>query len=138
MVDYGISGACSFADGDDETVVANMRLPNRMERAVAPRFAIGWTSAALGTAEWQLEYLWTSVGESLLAAHTTVQTATAIGVANTMVMSLFAVAAPSATDVCLEIRFKRLAAGLVDNIAGATLLLGMCLEFTSNKLGTAV
>ena len=44
FVSHGLSGAFQFTDGTDDQVVGSMRIPNRMDRSVAPVIAIGWSA----------------------------------------------------------------------------------------------
>jgi len=70
--------AWRFADealeANQQTVGFNLRLNDRMDRTVAPTIVIGWSTTTTDPgndseqAEWQLEYLWTSPGESTAAA----------------------------------------------------------------------
>ena len=138
-VDHGISGVWQFADGNDETLVANIRIANRTDRSVPPTFTIGWASASTGNCEWQIEYLWTGINENTIAdAQETLSVVTAASaVANGLVASTVTLQAPSATDVCIHIRIKRLAAGGLDTIVDTVELIGTCIQFVSNTLGTA-
>ena len=69
--DHGISGAWQFADGTDDTIVANIKFPEDMDMSVAPTMCVGWstnTAVTSETAVWQLEYLYTQQGEDTTAA----------------------------------------------------------------------
>ena len=135
--------AWQFADAilaNQETISFNMRIPNRMDRTVAPSITIGWSAdgANPGDCEWQLEYLWTSPGEDTGAAaqETLPVTGTAAAVADGLVLTTFAgIDLPSATDVCIHCRITRLSADANDTIADTVELHGVCLNWTSNKLG---
>ena len=145
-VEHGIAGAWEFSDATDDTIIATMRIPNRMDRGVAPSITLGWSSTTQSAfCEWQIEYLWRSADEDTTAgaddtllsstdADASVSSATAEG----LVLSTFPLVAPSATDACLHLRIKRRADLVADTINGDTVeLLGICLSFTSDKLGLA-
>lgn len=142
FVDHGISGAWEFSDGTDDTIVANIQVPSRMDRAVAPSILIGWSAAGAnpGNCEWQVEYLWTAPNENTtaVAQETLPVTVAASATTNGLIVSeITGVDVPSSTDRCLHLRIKRLAAGGNDTITGTVELHGICMNFTSNKLGTA-
>ena len=139
--------AWQFADqaleANQETISYNMRIPNRMDRTVAPTMSIGWSADGIspGNCEWQLEYLWTAPGEDTGAAAQ--ETLTAIGTATVtpdglVVTTFTGIDLPGATDACIHCRVKRLSAGGNDTIVDTTELHGVCLNWTSNKLGTAI
>jgi len=145
FVDHGLFGAWQFSDAADDTIVANMRIPYRMDRDVAPTFTIGWsTTPTSGNCEWQVEYLWRKVDEdttaaaddTLLASTDAGGTQAASTTAEGMVMTTFTLAAPHTDDVCLHLRIRRRADLDADTINGADVELhGVCMTFTSNKLG---
>lgn len=145
LVELGISVAWEFSDATDDTIVANMRIPNRMDRTVAPTISLGWSSPTADPGDdskqavWQVEYLWTALNESVAAAAdgTLSVTTSASTVANGLVLSTVTLAAPGATDQCLHMRIKRLGAAGADNLGDVAHLSGICMTFTSNKLGTA-
>lgn len=128
--------------GNQETISFDMRVPNRMDRSVAPTLAIGWSANGVspGNCKWQLEYLWTSADEDTTAAaqETLTVTTTASATSDGLKLSTFTgIDVPSATDACLHCRVTRLSADASDTIADTVELHGVCLDFTSNKLGTA-
>lgn len=145
FVEVGISAAWEFSDATDDTVVANMRIPSRMDRTVAPTISLGWSSPTADPGDdskravWQVEYLWTALNESVAAAAdgTLSITTSASTVANGLVLSTVTPAAPGATDHCLHTRIKRLGADGADTLGDVAHLSGMCMLFTSDKLGTA-
>lgn len=146
FVIHGIAGAWEFADGDDETVIATMRIPNRMDRRVAPTIGLGWSSPVVDPgddskqATWQVEYLWTGVDEDTTAAAegtlSVTDSASTLAGGDGLVFSVIALTAPATTDYCLHMRIKR--RGDTDSLGGVAHLIGICMEFTSNKLGTAL
>jgi len=147
FVDHGaICGAWEFSDAVDDTIVANMRIPDQMDRSVAPSITLGWSSTTQSAfCEWQIEYLWRSVNEDTTAgaddtllSSTDADASTSSATAEGMVVSTFLLVAPSATDVCIHLRIKRRGDLAADTINGDTVELhGICMTFTSNKLGTA-
>ena len=142
--DLGISGVWQFSNGTDDSIVANVKLPEDMDRTVAPTFTVGWstpTAVTTETAVWQLEYLYTAVGEDTSgAAQATITVdSNAVAQANGLVTATFpAMVAPSSTDVCVHCRVKRLGADADDDLTDDADLHGICIRYTSDKLGTAV
>jgi len=145
LIELGISIAWEFSDATDDTVMANMRIPNRMDRTVAPAVVLGWSSPTADPGDdskqavWQVEYLWTAVDESVAAAAqgTLSVTTSASTVANGLVLSTVTPAAADAADQCLHVRIKRLGAAGADTLGDVAHLSGICMSFTANKLGTA-
>lgn len=145
-VEHGISVAWEFSDATDDTVMANMRIPNRMDRTVAPTFTLGWSSTTQSKfCEWQVEYLWTKADgdtkagadDTLLSSTDAAGSSTSSGTAEGLVLTTFTLAVPDANDACLHLRIKRRADLGGDTIDGDTVELhGICLNFTSDKLGT--
>jgi len=146
IVEHGISVAWEFSDATDDTIVANMRVPGKMDKTVAPAITLAWSSTTQNAfCEWQIEYLWRSANEDTtvaaddtLLSSTDADASTSSGTAEGMVLSTFPLVAPSATDLCLHLRIKRRGDLAADTINGDTVELhGICLSFTSDKLGTA-
>lgn len=141
--EWGIGGVWEFSDATDDTVVFNIGVPPNMDRTVAPTLKVGWSTATVDTGEtctWQLEYLWTSPGEDTTAAaqETLTVDSNAIAQAHGMIVAEIAgIDIPSATDVCIHCRLKRLGAGGNDDLTDTAELHGVCLSYTSDKLGTA-
>ncbi len=148
--------AWQFADeavqANEQTISFPMQVSNRMDRSVAPTISIGWSTTTTDDGgdseqvEWQLEYLWRSPDEATNAAaqETLYITSTASEVAEGEVVATFTgIDVPSATDVCIYCRVKRLSSATAnggaesDTIADDVELHGVCLTFTSNKLGKA-
>jgi len=142
--EWGISGAWEFSDGTDDTIVFNLRTPPDMDRGVAPSLLIGWstnTPVTTETAVWQLEYLWTSAGEDTTAAaqETLTVNSNAVAQANGLVVAeITGIDLPSATDVCMHCRVKRLGVDGDDDLTDTAELHGVCLQYTSDKLGTGL
>ena len=136
----------SFSDegveGNQQTVSLHILPPSDLDITVAPTLLIGWTTAgaSAGNAEWQLEYLWVSEDESAAAAaeETLAVTDAASATANGLnIATITGINTPSATDKCMLCRLTRLSAGGNDTIAAAIVLHGVCLHYTSNRLGEA-
>lgn len=140
-VPHGISGAWQFADGDDETLVADMRIPIRMNREMNSLFIIGWSADGInpGNCEWQLIYNWLAPGDDtteIVETITIKQVATASAVrANGTVLTTFSdeIQHPSEDAVSLQLNIKRLADGLLDTIADTVELMGLCLMFAKKE-----
>jgi len=141
--EWGISGAWEFSDGTDDTIVFNLQVPSDMDRTVAPSFIIGWstnTTVTTETAVWQLEYLYTAAGEDTTAAaqETLTVNSNAIAQANGLIeVEITGMDLPSSTDACIHCRLKRLGADGADDLTDTAELHGICIKYTSNKLGTA-
>ena len=144
FVDHGISGAWEFSDGTDDTIVFNIQTPVDMDKTVAPTMLIGWSTNTTATSEtctWQLEYLWTSEGEdtTVAAQETLTIDSNAISQANGLIMAeITGIDLPSATDVCIHCRIKRLGAGENDDLTDTAELHGICFRYVSNKLGESI
>ena len=141
--EWGISGVWEFSDGTDDTIVFNLQVPSDMDRTVAPSFIIGWstnTTVTTETAVWQLEYLYTAAGEDTTAAaqETLPISSNAIAQANGLIeVEITGMDLPSSTDACIHCRLKRLGADGADDLTDTAELHGICIKYTSNKLGTA-
>lgn len=140
--EHGISGVWVFTDDTDDTLVANMRIPHRMDRTVAPTVAIGWSSnEADNECVWQLEYLWTSPDEDTTAnAQETLSVTDAASSQNDglVVSEITGIDLPSGTDACIHMRIKRLGADGADTLTSDVMLHGICMQFVTDKLGTAL
>jgi len=146
-VDHGIGLAWEFSDATDDTVEAEMQLPQDMDRTVAPEFNIGWDSDTADPGDdskqcvWQLEYLYLSLNEDVTAAaqETLTVTASASTTANGLVVStITGLDLPSATDRFMMIRLKRLGADGDDDLGDVAYLNGCGFKYTSSKLGLAL
>ena len=145
LISHGIleTPAFQFADAieaNQENVTFNMRIPNRMDRTVTPTLSIGWSADGVspGNCRWQLEYLWTALGEDTGAGaqETLPITGTADDTVDGLVISTFTgIDLPSATDACIHCRITRLSADVLDTISDTVEVHGVCLNWTSNKLG---
>lgn len=145
LVDHGISIAWQFSDeavqGNTKQIRANIGLPSDLDVTVAPELKIGWSSATTDSdCYWQVEYLYRALDEDTTAAaqQTLTSAETSSSTANGIVVSIFTLQTPGASDVCLHIRITRRSDDASDTIDGDTVeLQGVCLYYTSNKLGEA-
>jgi hypothetical protein len=146
-VEHGISMAWEFSDGTDDTIEAEMQLPQDMDRTVAPEFNIGWDSDTADPGDdtkqcvWQLEYLYLSLNEDVtaVAQETLTVTTSASTTTNGLVVStITGLDLPSATDRFMLIRLKRLGADGDDDLSDVAYLNGCGFKYTSNKLGVAL
>lgn len=146
-VNHGVSGAWQFTDGQQDGVAGNIRIPNRMYRTTAPTLTIGWSSTATEKkCEWQIEYVWRAADEAttanpddtLLSSTDAGGTSESSDVAEGLTLTTFTLAAPDASDACLHFRIRRIGDDAVNDTLDADAELhGLCMNYTSNKLGTA-
>jgi len=127
---------------NQQSVSWSCRIPEPMDRTVAPTVSIGWSADGVspGNCEWQLEYFWTGPDDDTTQAaeETLTQTTAASSTANGMVLTTFTgINAPDASDICLHCRLTRLSAGANDTINDTVELHGACLQYTCDKLGEA-
>jgi len=144
LVELGISVAWEFSDATDDTIVANFRIPDEMDRLIAPTIALGWSSPVVDPgddskqATWQVEYLWTAPGEDVSAAAQgtliVTESASTLAGGNGLVLSMVTLVAPSAEDICVHLRIKRL--GAADSLGDVAHLTGICLSFVRDKFGS--
>jgi len=143
--------AWSFGDegveANEETISWSMQIPADCDRSVAPILNIGWSAdgANPGVCEWQLEYRWIALGEDTGAAAQETLYADDSGpaTADGLVMTAFAgIDLPESTDRCIHCRLKRLssasAGNQTDTISIDVHVHGVCMQYTSNKLGTGL
>jgi len=139
--DYGISGAYAFDDSDAEVVVANIRLPQDMDKTVVPDINIGWgANATSGNVVWQVEYLYRADNEALDSGtpdDTLTVTSGVSGTSDGLVVSSVTLAAPGSSDKLLLLRIKRLGTDGSDDLSGDAYLVGCGLKYTADKLGQA-
>jgi len=141
LVELGISVAWEFSDATDDTIVANFRIPYRMDRLVPPTINLAWSSPTVDPGDdskqaiWQVEYLWTAPEEDVtaVAQGTLTVTDSASTVGGGLVLSTVTLIVPSAEDACLHLRIKRL--GASDSLGDVAHLSGICMSFVSDKLG---
>jgi len=142
--EHGLSGAWEFTDGTDDTLGSSFRLPDDMDRTVAPEFKLAWcttTAVITETCVWQVEYVYTAAGEDTTAAaqETLTVNSNASATAHGLVIAtLTGVDLPSATDVWTHVRIKRLGADPADDLTDDADFHGFCYSYTANKLGAPV
>ena len=140
--------AWRFADqalvANQESVSFSIRIPERMDRTVSPTIIIGWSTTTTDPdddseqVKWQLEYVWRSQDESTIVGpqETLTVLTTASAIAEGFRASTFiGIDIPSGTDICIHCRLTRLSADAEDTVADDVELLGVCLQWTSDKLG---
>jgi len=143
-IDHGITGAWQFVDGDTNNLVFNIRIPDDMDRSVAPYLLIGWstsTTVITETAVWQLEYLYTALGEdtSAVAQDTLEVLSNAIAQSHGLIAaSITGLDLVGADDVCMHCRLERLGADGDDDLTDTAELHGVCLRYVANKIGEAI
>ena len=139
ITDWGISIGYEFTDGASDQVIATVRIPQDMDRSVAPEFKIGFASATnTGDVDWQVEYLWRTANEdTTAAAQETLTTTTDIsGGANGLtIATLTGMDLPSDIDQLIMLRITRI--GSTDTIGDDVTLVGAGIKYVSNKLGDA-
>lgn len=137
-VDHGINGAWEFSDGTDDTIVGVFEQPTNIDSAI--EIHVLWSSAVTsGDCVWQLEYLYTGLGNDTTgsAQETLTSTDSVNGTANVMVETTFTgIANPSNNDRNLTFRLKRLGANASDTISDTVELVGMTYEYVSDRLGS--
>jgi len=82
-----------------------------------------------------LEYLWTSEGEDTTAAAqgTLTVNSNAVAQANGLIFAeITGIDLPSATDVCMHCRVKRLGADPADDLTDTAEVHGVCFKYTSS------
>jgi hypothetical protein len=146
-VEHGIGMSWEFSDGTDDTIEAEIQLPQDMDRTVAPEFNIGWDSDTADPGDntkqcyWQLEYLYLSLNEDVTAAaqETLYQVTSASTTTNGLVVTtITGLDLPSATDRFMMIRIKRMGAEGTDTLGDVAYLNGCGFKYTSDKLGVGL
>lgn len=146
-VAHGIGTSLEFSDATDDTVEAELQLPQNMDRTVAPEFNIGWDSDTADPGDdtkqcyWQLEYLYLSLNEDVTAAaqETLYVVSSASTTANGLVVStITGLDTPSASDRFMMVRIKRMGADASDTLGDVAYLNGAGFKYTVSKLGTAI
>ena len=146
FVEDGLTGCWEFGDeieANQESISGTVKIPNDMDRSVAPKFGIGWHANGVspGDCKWQFEYLWRSPNEDATAGaqETLTVTSTASATSNGLIVAeITGIDLPSGTDVAMFWRVTRLSGDGDDTIADVTHLRGNYFKYTSNKLGEAI
>jgi hypothetical protein len=113
-----------------------------MDKSASITFYIGWNTptASAGNCRWQIEYLFRQANEAMDAAAdaTLVNNFAASATAKGLVISeIGTTAVPHANDICVTLRIKRRADEAGDTLSEDNYLFGICMQYYSNKLGTA-
>ncbi len=146
FVEDGLTGCWEFGDeieANQESISGTVKIPNDMDRSVAPKFGIGWHANGVspGDCKWQFEYLWVAPNEDATAGaqETLTVTSTASATSNGLIVAeITGIDLPSGTDVAMFWRVTRLSGDGDDTIADVTHLRGNYFKYTSNKLGEAI
>ena len=139
--DHGISGAWSFADGAEEYIHANIKIPTDMDLSVDSKICLGWSSAATSlNCDWEIAYLITAPDEDTAAAAEATEQSyeESSAVSNGMIITEFCVIPGGTigdTDICLHIQVMRDGNDGSDTLNAAAEVHGLSLCYTSDKLG---
>ena len=125
----------SFADGQEQEIQANVKIPDDMDTDEDCAFCIGWSSPTISQdCDWEVTYLVSAVGEDTDQAGTTLQeyeesSSTADGL---VVSDGFTIAAAnvSATDICFHVVIARDGNDASDNLGDVAELHGIALKYT--------
>lgn len=140
-VDIGISGAWEFSDNQEEIIVCNIKIPDNVDMNEDIKILVGWSSPAVSlNCDWEVAYLLTKLNDPTnAAAQQTLQSFEASSPnANGLVIATFTIDNATqieATDVCIHINIMRDGNDAGDTLGAAAHIHGICLEYTSDKLG---
>ena len=143
----GISIAWEFTDGADDVIFGTIRIPQDMDRTVAPEFKIGWSSDTADPGDdskqayWQLEYLFRIVGESMTtSAQDTLTTITSSSTTTTglTISTITGIDLPEATAQLMAFRLTRLGSEASDTLGDDVYMHGCGLKYIKDKLGVEV
>ena len=114
-----------------------------MDRTKAPTFKVGWSAdgSSPGDCVWQLEYLWLGQDEDTTGAaqETMTITSSASATSNGLIIASFTgIDLPAGTDQAFLWRVSRLGSDGSDTISDVVKMKGCIMEFTADKLGTAL
>ena len=146
FVESGLSGSWEFSDeieANQQSISGNVKIPDDADRTLAPTLNIGVyaNGASPGDTKWQLEYLYAGENSDMTSSAqetlTAVETASATSNGLT-ILSFTGIDLPSSTDQAMIWKLTRLSADAQDTISGSVFLKGIFIEYTSNKLGTAL
>lgn len=142
-VDHGISGAWEFSDGQEEIIVCTMKIPDNVDMTEDLEILIGWSSPTVSQdCDWEIAYLLTKLNDPTnAAAQQTLQSfETSSANANGLIVSTFTIdnaAQIEAADVCVHIKIMRDGNDAGDTLGDVAHIHGICLQYTSDKLGVA-
>lgn len=139
-VDHGISGAWEFADGQEEVIVGNIRVPDLADRSQSMSICVGWSSPAVSlNCDWEVAYLLTQLNEDTSgAAQQTLQafsTSSALVGGNGLVLSAFVVlpAQIHDNDVCFHINIMRDGNDPLDTLGDVAHIHGLAIGYTAYR-----
>ena len=140
FVDHGISGAWEFGDGAEEQVVATIRLNGNRDTTEDIIILLGWSSPAQSlNCAWNVSYIFSGLNEDTTASAQEVLQSfeTSSSTANGMTISEFTIdnAQISADDICIHLSILRDGNEVGDTLSASAHLHGICLQYTSDKLG---
>ncbi len=136
-VPHGLDTSWQFADAieaNQESVSGRMVAPYNIDINIPLIGYVGWSADGVspGDVKWQVDYNWTAIGESTIAAAD--ETLTGIGTAsatpNGLVLAeILGINHPSITKRCITFKITRLSGDVLDTIADTTELIGVCLRY---------
>ena len=136
---HGAGGSWEFQDGIDQEVVCNMMIPVDADRDEDMTLCIGWSTAPTALdCSWAIEYLFTSVNESVLGATAGDQSyEESSETANGLNRSDFTIAAAgiSDNDLCVHLTIRRDATDILDTIGASVFFDGVALKYVKKNMG---
>jgi len=141
-VAHGLDGALQFAKNLDQNGSFAVAIRKDTDRSIAPILRFGWSSpATTGDVKLQVQYLWRSLEEdtsSTTPDGTVTEVSTVSTTANGYEITNVTLTTPSATDRICQVRITRLGTDAEDTADDEINLLGIVLEYTSDKLGESL
>jgi len=141
-VEYGLNGAYEFSKTVDESISLAIAVPLDIDRSVAPKFTIGWSSpASSGTCVWQIEVLYRSEDEdwsSTTPDDTIELEASPSTTADGTKLASFTLPVLSSIDAGIIVKLTRLASDGDDDMDDVAYVFGGALDYTANKLGQSL
>ena len=124
----------SFADGQEQEVQANVKIPDDIDDSVDAYVCLGWSSPTVSQdCDWVVTYLVSALNESTDQAGTPLQDYVASSATGDgLVISLFTIPAAgiNATDVCIHLTIMRDGNDGSDNLGAVAELHGLALRYT--------
>jgi len=133
----------SFADGQEQYVQANIRIPDDIDLTAVSYICIGWSSPIISQdCDWNTIHLLTAANDDTDQAGTATQdyvesSSTADGLVITRMVTLAADSINS-DEICIHLQLWRDGNDGSDNLGAVAELHGIVFEYTSNKLGEAL
>jgi len=141
LEEYGIGQSWKFANNNDETITARIKIPDYAFSNPTVSILFGWSSSVTDPgddskqARWQVEYLYNAVDSVMNAAAegTAVDNLTVSTVAHGLVVSELSTPGLSVGDICMTIRLKRRADEAGDTLDSDDCWLhGLCLKIVTS------